>query len=184
MRGSRKSAELWSSLLITRAYARRVALGHQPDSPEADHDNGAQSIEAIVEILRQKGQRVTTPRRLLITSLLQAGGHRSAEELAAEVQAQAPDVHISTIYRNLEELQRIGVIEHVHLGHGAATYHLAGISHGHLVCSNCGAIREVPDGLFTSLAQDVDKRYGFEIDPHHFAMVGLCVTCRDLVEHD
>jgi Fe2+ or Zn2+ uptake regulation protein len=171
-------------LTSARAYARRVALGHESDSPDADQAGSAESIEAIVEILREKGQRVTTPRRLLITSLLQAGGHRSAEELAAEVQAQAPDVHISTIYRNLEELQRLGVIEHVHLGHGAATYHLAGISHGHLVCSNCGSILEVPDDVFRSLARDVDKHYGFEIDPHHFAMVGFCVSCRNLVERD
>jgi Fur family ferric uptake transcriptional regulator len=142
--------------------------------------DAADSLESILEVLRQKGQRVTTPRRLLIASLIQAGGHRSAEELAAEVQAQAPDVHISTIYRNLEELQRLGVIEHVHLGHGAATYHLADLAHGHLVCSNCGAILEVPDEVFRSLARDVEGRFGFEIDPHHFAMVGLCAKCREL----
>ena len=54
-----------------------------------------------------------------------SGGHRTAEELAGEVQAQGARRHISTIYRNLEELERLGVIVHSHLGHGPATYHLA-----------------------------------------------------------
>lgn len=155
-----------------------MAPANRQDAGKSQGADAAESLEAILEVLRQKGQRVTTPRRLLISSLIQAGGHRSAEELAAEIQAQAPDVHISTIYRNLEELQRLGIIEHVHLGHGAATYHLADLAHGHLVCSNCGAILEVRDDVFRSLAHDVDERFGFEIDPHHFAMVGLCADCR------
>jgi Fe2+ or Zn2+ uptake regulation protein len=53
---------------------------------------------------------VTTPRRLLVRCLFEASGHRTAEELAAEIQAHAPDVSISTVYRNLEELERLGVV--------------------------------------------------------------------------
>ena len=64
-------------------------------------------------------------RRLLVRCLFEASGHRTAEELAAEIQAHAPDVSISTVYRNLEELERLGVVVHSHLGHGPATYHLA-----------------------------------------------------------
>jgi Fe2+ or Zn2+ uptake regulation protein len=148
----------------------------------ADPDVEA-SLAAIVDVLRSQGHRVTTPRRFLIRCLIEAGGHRTADELAAEVQSRAPDVHISTIYRNLEELERLGVIEHAHLGHGAASYHLASLPHGHLVCSECGKTIEVPDGLFAPLARRVRVDYGFTIDPHHFAMVGRCSSCAEFVEH-
>jgi Fur family ferric uptake transcriptional regulator len=139
-----------------------------------------ETVERVLAVFREQGHRVTTPRRLLIRSLIEAGGHRTADELAVEVQCQAPDVHLSTIYRNLEELERLGVIEHAHLGHGAATYHLGGVAHGHLVCSGCGAIMEVPDELFRELRARVQAEFGFAIDPHHFAMVGTCATCDSL----
>lgn len=134
-------------------------------------------VEDVLELLRAEGSRITTSRRLLIRSLVEAGAHRTAEELALEVQQQAPDVHLSTIYRNLEELERLGVVTHAHLGHGPATYHLAPSAHGHLVCEECAAMIEAPDELFESLAAGALERYGFAIDPHHFAVLGRCAAC-------
>jgi Fur family ferric uptake transcriptional regulator len=89
----------------------------------------------------------------------------------------SPDGHISTVYRNLEELERLAVVTHVHLGHGPATYHLAQTTHSHLVCEECGAVIEVGDGLFASLAAMTLREYGFTIDPHHFATRGRCRDC-------
>jgi len=112
-----------------------------------------------------------------VASLFGAAGHRTAEELVAEIQAQAPDVSISTVYRNLEELERLGVVVHAHLGHGPATYHLATAAHGHLVCEKCGATIEVEDEFFRELAADAIRRYCFAIDPRHFAVLGICAGC-------
>ena len=128
--------------------------------------------------MRSTGGRVTTPRRLLVRSLFEAEGHRTAEELAAEIQAQAPDVSISTVYRNLEELERLGVVVHAHLGHGPATYHLATAAHGHLVCERCGTHVEIADGFFADLRRRAVADFGFAIDPRHFAVIGLCATCQ------
>src|SRR5271165_1171038 len=115
--------------------------------------------------MRSTGGRVTTPRRLLVRSLFEAEGHRTAEELAAEIQAQAPDVSISTVYRNLEELERLGVVVHAHLGHGPATYHLTSAAHGHFVCEVCGTMIEAPDELFRGLARVASSEFDFAIDP-------------------
>ena len=93
------------------------------------------------------------------------------------VQQQSPDIHLSTIYRNLDELERLGVIVHSHLGHGPATYHLAASAHGHFVCEECGKMIEAPDTLFGSLAKAARAQFGFTIDPHHFAMLGRCADC-------
>jgi Fur family ferric uptake transcriptional regulator len=85
-----------------------------------------------------------------------------------------PDVHISTIYRNFEELERLGVATHVHLGPGPASYNLAQATHSHLVYEECGTVIEVDDGLFASLVAVTLGGCGFTIDPHHFAMRGRC----------
>jgi Fe2+ or Zn2+ uptake regulation protein len=131
----------------------------------------------VLAALRAEGNRVTTPRRLLIAGLIEAGGHRTAEELAQSVHEVAPDVHLSTIYRNLEELERLGLVSHAHLGHGPATYHLASEVHGHFVCEDCGALFEAPDELFASLGRLALERHRFHIDPHHFAVLGRCSAC-------
>ena len=139
---------------------------------------GAASVDEVLALVRRQGGRVTSSRRLLLRALFEANGHRTAEELAAEVHAQAPDVHLSTIYRNLDELERLGVIVHAHLGHGPATYHLATHAHGHFVCEGCGAMIEAPDELFGGLARVAKAEFDFTIDPHHFAVLGRCAACR------
>ena len=138
----------------------------------------AASVEDVLALVRARGGRVTESRRTLLEVLFEAGEHRSAEELAAAVQARAPDVHISTIYRNLEDLQELGVVVHSHLGHGPATYQLAALAHAHFICEECGATLEAPDELFRGLAATVRAKLGFSIDPHHFAMLGLCRACQ------
>ena len=140
----------------------------------ADRDG----VEEVLARMREAGGRATPARRLLLRVLFSEGKHRSAEELAAEVQAQAPDVNISTIYRNLDELVRLGVVDRTYLGGGPAAYHLASATHGHIVCEQCGAMTEVPDELFDDLARVVATRYGFAIAPHRFAVTGLCANCQ------
>jgi Fe2+ or Zn2+ uptake regulation protein len=146
-----------------------------PSEP-APHAEAA-TIEDAVELVRRQGGRVTASRRLLLRALFASEGHRTAEELAAEVQAEAPDVHLSTVYRNLEELERLGLVVHSHFGHGPATYHLASAVHGHFVCEECGTLIEVPGTLFDDLAAQARSRFAFTIDPHHFAMLGRCADC-------
>ncbi len=135
------------------------------------------SVEEALALVRARGGRLTTSRRLLLAALFEGGEHRTAEELAASVQVVAPDVHLSTIYRNLDELERLGVVVHAHLGHGPATYHLASETHGHLVCESCGATIEAPGELFAPLARAAKERYGFAIDARHFAVLGTCAAC-------
>jgi Fur family transcriptional regulator, ferric uptake regulator len=136
------------------------------------------AVEDVLALVRRTGGRATPARRLLLTALFGSGEHRSAEELAAEVHAQAPDVHLSTIYRNLEELERLGIIDSTRLGSGPATYHLASAAHGHLVCEKCGTMTEVPDEIFSELVRVAGAEYGFAINPHRFAVMGLCANCR------
>ncbi|MGO9028863.1 MAG: Fur family transcriptional regulator [Acidimicrobiales bacterium] len=138
----------------------------------------ATTLEGALALLREHGGRITSSRRFLLEAIFEAQGHSTVEELAAKVQAKAPDVHLSTIYRNVEELEKLGVIVHSHLGHGAATYHRAAGAHTHFVCEVCGATFEAPDALFRNLSKNARVRFGFEINPHHFAVYGRCQDCQ------
>jgi Fur family ferric uptake transcriptional regulator len=149
----------------------------KPGVPVVTGSGDPTTVEGVLDIVRQQGGRVTSSRRLLLRALFDSADHHTAEELAAEVQREAPDIHLSTIYRNLDELERLGVIVHAHLGHGPATYHLAASAHGHFVCEECGKMIEAPDALFVGLARAAKAQFGFVIDPHHFGMLGRCADC-------
>jgi Fur family ferric uptake transcriptional regulator len=135
------------------------------------------NVDDVLALMRSRGGRVTWARRILLEVLFAAQGHLSAEELADSVRARAPDIHLSTVYRNLEDLQRLGIVVHTHRGHGPATYQLAASAHAHLVCEECGSTFEAPEDLLRSLVRDARSRFGFSIDSHHFAIMGRCGAC-------
>ncbi len=111
--------------------------------------------------------------------LLKAGGHITADQLTNEIQANYPDIHLSTIYRCLETLEQLDVVDHIHLRHGKAVYHLSDEKHQHLMCEVCGAVTEVPDTVFADLADTLRRQYSFAIKPRHFAVLGRCDACLD-----
>ena len=133
---------------------------------------------ALLARLRHEGARVTACRVAVLDALLEADAHLTAEQIAESARVAAPDVHRSTVYRALDALEQLGMVDHVHLGHGPAVYHLADEAHQHLVCEACGDVVEVPDGLFEDLAARLRRRYGFAIRPNHFAVLGRCRACR------
>ncbi len=133
--------------------------------------------EPILALLRARGGRVTTCRRTILETFLGIGGHVTAESLTAQVQATQPDVHESTVYRFLDELERLGVVDHVHLGHGPAVYHLSRDAHHHLVCDRCGTVVEVPEEVFAGLRTQLQADFGFSLAPRHFAVTGRCQSC-------
>ena len=164
------------------AHPRRRARGTTrpcglPEPPAYAARVDVARLERILASLRSDGGRVTTARRALVAALVEADAHVTADDLAAVVQAAHPEVHLSTVYRTLDALEQRGVVDHVHLGHGRAVYHLADEPHQHLVCESCGAVVEVPDSLFDELSSTLRQGYGFSIRPKHFAVLGRCASC-------
>lgn len=136
------------------------------------------TTDELVEALRRRDVRITAPRRAVLDALVDAGSHVTAEALHSLVQARHPDVSHSSIYRTMDLLTDLGIVTHVHLGHGPAEFHLAEEAHSHLVCNGCGAVIELEHSLSDPLATAVADRFGFEVDLRHFALTGWCRDCR------
>lgn len=137
-------------------------------------------LAALLAALRVDGGRLTAARRAVAEALVDADHHVTADELIALVQASNPRVNRSTVYRTLEALERQGAVEHVHLGHGRAEFHLAGGHHQHLACEVCGRVSEVPDDVFAPLVATLTAEYAFVLQPDHFALLGRCSRCARL----
>jgi len=118
-----------------------------------------------------------TPQRQLVLSAVRELGHATPEQICAHVQRTAPAVNITTVYRTLDLLERLGLVRHTHLGHGAPTYSEREHEHLHLVCHSCGRVLEAPTGLLAGVAEQLRQQIGFELDATHLALSGRCADC-------
>lgn len=136
-------------------------------------------VQATLDALRIEGGRVTSGRRAIVESLFRSGDHHvTADDLATSVQDDHPEVHLSTVYRTLESLERLGVVTRVALGPGAAVYHLADRAHHHLLCEGCGEVTEVASEALAPLAAELARRHGFTLSDAPLVLPGRCPACR------
>ena len=127
--------------------------------------------------LRRGGYRIT-PQRQLVLEAVERLRHGTPEEILAEVQRTATGVNLSTVYRNLEVLEEVGLVTHAHIGHGAPTYHAVDDHvHIHLVCDRCGAVQSIDASIAESFLDEVRRGTGFVTDISHVALHGTCATC-------
>jgi Fur family transcriptional regulator, ferric uptake regulator len=128
--------------------------------------------------LRQRGLRMTPQRQLILNAVASMHGHVSVEQVYQHVVRVFPDVNISTVYRTLEVLEELRVVRHTHFHDGVAQFERTDEApHHHMVCSRCGANWELDLELLAPLADELKRRYGFEADLAHSAIVGLCREC-------
>lgn len=133
--------------------------------------------EELDAVLRARGLRATPQRRFVIDALERLG-HATPDQVWEQVQALAPSLSPSTVYRTLELLEELGVVAHTHLGHGAPSYHLAThADHIHLVCRRCGDVQTADVRRAQQLADEVVARYGFVTDVGHLSLDGVCAAC-------
>ena len=136
------------------------------------------AADRIYDAIRRAGGRITVPTRMVVAVLVDTDRHLTADDIIAEVERRTPGVAPSTVYRVLQRLDELEIVEHVHSGTGPTFFHLREQGHAHLVCNECGSIIDLPDGLFDSLARAVDRAYDFSLQTHHAALLGRCSRCR------
>ena len=138
-----------------------------------------QEPSGIINRLSERGYRLT-PQRLMILSAIEGShDHISAEEIYAQVAAKYPHVNISTVYRTLELLKRLGMVYEINLGEGRIRYHSERKGHHHhLVCQNCGAVIDIDESKLSSLRDALLRDYNFRAELRHVAVFGLCEDCR------
>lgn len=132
----------------------------------------------LAERLRAQGYRLTPQRQLVLQAVTELG-HATPDDVHAWVQDRDLVVNLSTVYRTLELLEKLGLVTHTHLTHGAPTYHPAGgHRHAHLVCHECGRVLELEASELGQVVERIEARTGFVTDVGHLTVFGLCASCR------
>ena len=85
---------------------------------------------------------------------------------------------IASVYRNLETLEEVGLVRHVHLGHGPGLYVRSSAgAHEYLLCDACGAVVDVEPKQLDGVRDLIREQFGYEARFTHFPIAGLCPEC-------
>ncbi len=138
----------------------------------------APDVDSALAAIRGAGLRATAARRVLVEALFAAGRPVTAPELADGLGGRVTRGDLAAVYRNLELLERIGLVRHTHAGHGPALYGLADRAETEFLrCEGCGALQAVAPAVLTDVRAAIRAATGYEARFTHFPIVGLCPTC-------
>jgi Fur family ferric uptake transcriptional regulator len=132
----------------------------------------------LANLLRRKGQRPTPQRMMILSALIDHGGHVTAEVIYDRVRCAYPCLNLSTVYRTLEMLRDAGLVSETDLGGGVRQFERLGQPHHHLVCLACGQVADLDAAALASLAERLQADYGFAARLDHLALFGLCRDCQ------
>jgi Fur family ferric uptake transcriptional regulator len=136
------------------------------------------SVEDAVGAIRARGLRLSAARRVVLEALFAADGPVSAEQIAHGLGGRLPAPDLASVYRNLETLEELGIVRHVHLGHRAGLYTLAArAEREYVVCERCGAAIAVEPRDLDEARLAIRQATGYEASFSHFPIVGLCARC-------
>ncbi|MBQ1470311.1 MAG: transcriptional repressor [Schwartzia sp.] len=146
-------------------------------------------LELLKQRLQRKQYKLTMQRRTVLEILLEhPGEHLSAEDVYGALRDKSSDVGLATVYRTLELLVQLGILQRMEFGDGCSRYEIADIEknehqHHHLICIKCGKVTEFFDDLLDELEADVAAKSGFKITDHQVKFYGYCKECPDELEN-
>ncbi|WEG11452.1 Fur family transcriptional regulator [Pullulanibacillus sp. KACC 23026] len=140
-------------------------------------------IDRIKKQLHSQKYKLTPQREATVRVLLEnEEDHLSAEDVYLLVKDKAPEIGLATVYRTLELLTELKVVDKINFGDGVSRYDLrqegAAHFHHHLVCIECGAVDEIQEDLLGDVEQVVEANWHFKIKDHRLTFHGICHRCQ------
>src|SRR5688500_11354891 len=136
--------------------------------------HAAPTLASAIGTIRAHGMRISGTRRLLLEALFSSDAPQTAETLAGRL----PAADIGSVYRNLERLEAIGLVRHVHRGHGPRLYAVAaGPEPAFVTCERCGAFEAVESARLDGVRALIERELGYTPRFAHFPLVGICAAC-------
>ena len=135
----------------------------------------------LLNRVKARGYRLTAPRRAVLETLAREQVHLTPEELYRRARRRYAKLGLVTVYRTLELLERLGMVQRVHSApgcHSFALVRLAGAHHHQLICRDCGRVEEFSDCRLERVLQELQARTGFAIESHQVEVIGRCPECQ------
>jgi Fur family ferric uptake transcriptional regulator len=143
--------------------------------------------ERFKTLLKQNGLKVTTQRITILEALeSRPDKHLTAEEIYECVKHKNPDIGLATVYRTIQLLAELNLIDKLNLGDGFVRYEIGRHDnddkehhHHHLICNECGTVLTFQGDLLDALEEKIQEAMNFEVVDHEVKLFGYCKDCRD-----
>lgn len=140
--------------------------------------------EDFKQILKEKGLKITRQRILVLEALASCEDkHLTAEEIYEIVKADFPEIGLATVYRTIQLLVELDLVESIQLGDGYVRYEIGkfgGVDahhHHHLICLECGKVISFRDDLLDELEARIMESASFQVTNHEVKLYGYCREC-------
>ncbi len=143
------------------------------------------SQEKFKKMLKEKGLKVTNQRLLVLEVLAEhRDKHMTAEDIYELVKEDSPEIGLATIYRTVQLLLEMQLIDRINLDDGCIRYEIGDLfdgknkhHHHHLICKSCGKVFAFKDDLLDELESHIEEATGFHVLDHELKFYGQCKEC-------
>jgi len=133
-----------------------------------------------LDCLRGSGYRITSPRRAVVEALANSVRALNAAEIFDIAREQYPSLGLVSVYRTLEKLEELGLIQRVHHPDGCQAFIAGFKGHQHLlICQNCGRTQFFEGDDLDLLFKRVARKSGYQIKEHWLQLLGFCADCQE-----
>jgi Fe2+ or Zn2+ uptake regulation protein len=137
------------------------------------------TTELWLNQMQKNGYRLTGARRAIVELIVGTKRALTPLEVFEKARKKNPALGLVSVYRTLEKLEQLHLIQRVHQPDGCQAFIAA--SHGHehlLLCRNCGQVAFFEGDDLDSLIQSISRKSGYQISEHWLQLFGLCGTCQ------
>ncbi|KUO52195.1 MAG: Fur family transcriptional regulator [Desulfitibacter sp. BRH_c19] len=141
-----------------------------------------QSLEVICKKLQGKDYKLTPQRKIILKVFLEnEQDHLSAEDIYQMVKHHYPEIGLATVYRTLDLLADMEVLQKMNFDDGKARYEFSSHNehhHHHLICLRCSKVIEFNDDLLDVLERAISEKKNFDVINHELKFFGYCSECK------
>jgi Fur family transcriptional regulator, ferric uptake regulator len=130
--------------------------------------------------LSEKGYRLTAPRRAVVEIIAASQHVLTPYEVFVQARKRYPSIGLVTVYRTIEKLEELNLIQRVHQPSGCQAFITAFSGHEHLlICEDCGRVEFFEGDDIGHLMKTVGEKSGFQVHGHWLQLFGVCEDCRN-----
>jgi Fur family ferric uptake transcriptional regulator len=136
-------------------------------------------VQYWLDELKSSGYRLTSARHSVVEILAASQFTLNPTQIFVEARQLSPELGLVTVYRTLEKLEDLGLIQRVHRVNGCHSYIAAPAGHQHLlICDNCNRAEYFSGDNLSELIEQLDDERGYRIEGHWLQLHGICPDCR------
>lgn len=139
-------------------------------------------FQAVLDKLLEKDYKLTPQRRIVVETFVEnADKHLSAEDVYNLVKGRNPDIGLATVYRTLDLLAELGVLQKINFGDGRSRFEFGEDlhHHHHMVCIICHTVTEFGEDFLDQLEEEIGGQTGFKVLDHELKFFGICAQCQE-----